>query len=241
MATYPSSIYTPITPVGSDFLDNPDHTDNHINIMNEIVALQTKLGVDSSAVTTSIDYFLKHALGTFKTHDHTDEADIPTSNLSGTIATAQIADDAVTPAKINITAKARAYLNAAQNNLVNGTWTVVNLDTENYDIGNDFDTTNHKFVVPLTGYYLICGSVTFANPVVDKRYGVGIYHDTTQKAIHLVTVALSVGIAVPVSTILHLTASNNIYLKAKSDSGGDTVDLSTGDQNTYLAVHLLST
>jgi len=48
-----------------------------------IEAIEVKLGVDDSAVATSIDYFLKHASGTFKTHDHdgSDAAAIPLNNL----------------------------------------------------------------------------------------------------------------------------------------------------------------
>ncbi len=40
-----------------------------------IEALQAKLGVDSSAVATSIDYFLKHASGAYRTHQHDGTSD----------------------------------------------------------------------------------------------------------------------------------------------------------------------
>lgn len=57
----------------------------HVNEKNgPLSALQVKVGVDSSGVTTSIDYFLKNAGGTFKTHVHsgTDAAKVSLSNLA---------------------------------------------------------------------------------------------------------------------------------------------------------------
>ncbi len=69
----------------------------HVNEKNvPISTLQAKVGVDSSGVTTSIDYFLKNAGGTFKTHVHSgaDAAKVSLSNLADvtitSIADAQI-------------------------------------------------------------------------------------------------------------------------------------------------------
>lgn len=69
----------------------------HVNEKNTpISTLQAKVGVDSSGVTTSIDYFLKNAGGTFKTHVHSgaDAAKVSLSNLADvtitSIADAQI-------------------------------------------------------------------------------------------------------------------------------------------------------
>ena len=51
-----------------------------------IEALEAKIGVDSSAVVTTIDYFLNHASGNYRTHTHTGASDdgalIPINNLS---------------------------------------------------------------------------------------------------------------------------------------------------------------
>jgi hypothetical protein len=50
-----------------------------------IVALETKLGIDGSAITSTIDYFLKHSSGAFRTHTHDgtsdDGANIPLTSL----------------------------------------------------------------------------------------------------------------------------------------------------------------
>jgi hypothetical protein len=54
-----------------------------------IVAIETKLGINSSAVTTSIDYFLKHSSGAYRSHIHDgssdDGANVPLANTTGTL------------------------------------------------------------------------------------------------------------------------------------------------------------
>lgn len=59
------------------------------NLQTAVVAVETKVGVDSSAVTTTIDYFLKHASGAYRTHTHDgssdDGANVPLANTSGTL------------------------------------------------------------------------------------------------------------------------------------------------------------
>jgi len=80
---YPSAI--------DDFIAKIDNTDDviaaHINnLQDAVAALQTKLGTNSSAATTSFDYFLKHSSGVFRNHTHAGTSDdglkIPMSSLS---------------------------------------------------------------------------------------------------------------------------------------------------------------
>jgi len=80
--SYPNSLDSFTDPSGTDFLNSPDHANQHINKNTAIESIETKLGIDSSADSNSIDYFLKHASGTFKLHDHTNEANIPEANIT---------------------------------------------------------------------------------------------------------------------------------------------------------------
>lgn len=87
MANFPSSFDSYTTKV-----DNVDQVvASHINgPQSAIVALETKIGIDSSADTTSIDYFLRHASGRFRVHDHSgglNGALIPIANVSGAVDT----------------------------------------------------------------------------------------------------------------------------------------------------------
>jgi len=57
MATnFPASLDTLTNPSASDTLDSPPHDEQHADANDAIEALQAKVGVDGSAVTTSLDY-----------------------------------------------------------------------------------------------------------------------------------------------------------------------------------------
>lgn len=57
-SVYPAAIDNPTNPAGSDFQDTVPHHLQHGLENDAIVALETKVGVDGSAVTTTIDYKL---------------------------------------------------------------------------------------------------------------------------------------------------------------------------------------
>jgi hypothetical protein len=53
---FPASLDSLTNPTSSDSLNSPSHSAQHANSNDAIEALQAKVGVDSSAVTTSLDY-----------------------------------------------------------------------------------------------------------------------------------------------------------------------------------------
>ena len=60
MATnFPTSLDNLSNPEGSDPVNNPSHAVQHANVNDAIEALETKVGVNNSAVTTSLDYRVK--------------------------------------------------------------------------------------------------------------------------------------------------------------------------------------
>ena len=62
MATnFPTSLDALTNPTSSDPLNSPSHSAQHANANDAIEALQAKVGVDSSAVTTSLDYKIAQA------------------------------------------------------------------------------------------------------------------------------------------------------------------------------------
>jgi hypothetical protein len=57
MATnFPTSLDALTNPISTDKLNSPPHATQHANANDAIEALQAKVGVNSSAVTTSLDY-----------------------------------------------------------------------------------------------------------------------------------------------------------------------------------------
>jgi hypothetical protein len=63
---FPSNLDSFTNPTSSNTLNSPDHAVQHSNSNDAIVALETKVGVDGSAVTTSLDYKLSGVTGTDK-------------------------------------------------------------------------------------------------------------------------------------------------------------------------------
>ena len=53
---FPTSLDTLTNPTATDTLDSPPHDTQHSDANDAIEALQVKVGIDSSAVTTSHDY-----------------------------------------------------------------------------------------------------------------------------------------------------------------------------------------
>lgn len=59
MATsFPTGLDSLSNPTATDKQNNPDHATQHANVNDAIEAIEAKLGIDSSAVTTSHDYKL---------------------------------------------------------------------------------------------------------------------------------------------------------------------------------------
>lgn len=63
---FPTSLDTLTNPTGSNTLNSPDHATQHANANDAVEALEAKVGVDGSAVTTSHDYKLSGVTGTDK-------------------------------------------------------------------------------------------------------------------------------------------------------------------------------
>ena len=63
---FPTNLDTFVNPVGTNPVTNPDHAGQHANINDSVKALETKVGKDGSAVTTSHDYKLSGVAGSDK-------------------------------------------------------------------------------------------------------------------------------------------------------------------------------
>ena len=170
-------------------------------------------------------------------------------NLTSNIVNADIsASAAIAASKIafgdnapDIDPKVRVYLGSSQNNIADSTATKVLLDTEDYDAGSDF--ASYRFTAPTTGYYLVIGSVTYNEVIAEKRYLSLVYVNNAVRltgCIHSGTVGSPNAIIVTVSDVLSLTAGDYVELFAQHQGGAATVDVLTGQDSTFLTVHLLS-
>lgn len=135
------------------------------------------------------------------------------------------------------TAKARAYLGTDQT-VATDTWTKINLDTETYDIGNNFNTTLKRFIAPVSGYYLILGTLLWKDPVVDKNYYASIYINGSSVA-EFLEGSYSSWLKGITLDIRHLNKNDYVELYGFHTSGVDKTAYS-GTVFTYMSIHLLS-
>ena len=63
---YPTSLDTLTNPTATDYLNSPSHAAQHANANDILEALEAKVGINSSAVTSSHDYKLGEVTGTDK-------------------------------------------------------------------------------------------------------------------------------------------------------------------------------
>lgn len=69
--SFPGGLDSLTNPTSGQFLNNPAHDEQHANVNDAIEALETKVGVDSSAVTTTLDYKVKSTSSVDPGHKHT--------------------------------------------------------------------------------------------------------------------------------------------------------------------------
>lgn len=166
---------------------------------------------------------------------------LDSNNLaSNAVTTAKITDANVTPAKWTNPYCARAYLGTIQTNLTDNTATKVLLDTESYDVGSNFDTTNKRYVAPVTGYYQVNASIQFSSAIADKIYMPYIYVNGVSYATQYATNGSdSNGVfSTNISDLVYVVAGQYIELYAKVICGANTVDIAAGATYTFMSIHL---
>jgi len=90
----------------------------------------------------------------------------------GTIATGTWNGSDIDNQYITSDVRCRVYLGTNQNNIANTTFTKIQLDTEDYDTGSDFDnSSNYYFTAPVTGWYDIKASIVWTGITAEKLYG----------------------------------------------------------------------
>lgn len=87
MATdFPTSLDSLTNPTATDSMGTVSHSSQHISANDAIEALEAKVGVDSSAVATSLDYLVSNASSEDPGHTHT-VSGISSGSLSGSDTT----------------------------------------------------------------------------------------------------------------------------------------------------------
>lgn len=172
MTDFPTSLDNFSNPSGSDFMNIVDHAGQHSNLNDAVEALEAKVGINSSADTSSLDY--KVAQNTAKiSFDGTSSAKLAgieagaTNNTGAladldTVGTAQIDDDSVTDAK-RPRLKACVLRGTSNQTIPTASWTDVTWDSEETDPENwhSNSTNPERITVSEDGLYLITAHASF--------------------------------------------------------------------------------
>jgi len=144
----------------------------------------------------------------------------------------------ITPARAHERPSGKMFLENIQLNLVNATWTKVLLDTIADGFTDDIeDTANHKITPGRAGYYNIVGQVCFVNIVAAKSYYASLMvNDVDWYGLVYAWGSGGTHLTVRTGDLLKLGATDYVTLWARSDSGDNTVDVTSYLYNTFLSL-----
>ena len=134
----------------------------------------------------------------------------------------------------------KLFLGTQQNNLVHGDDTLVLLDTisANFKDGIE-DVATHRITPGVAGWYSIVGQVEFESlsMVADARFGVNIRVSgvlANENWVHSSIANTVTGVCL--LPCYYLTPADYVELHARSYAGVDTVDISSNELSTFLAL-----
>jgi len=132
----------------------------------------------------------------------------------------------------------KLYLGNPQNDLVDSAVTRVLIDTIPAEYTDGIENGGSSWIIPVVaGYYSIVGQVMFNNVIADKGYESVIKVNTVIVCRNFVHASLVLNVAALVCLPCHYVgAGERIDLFATSYAGVNTVDISSGETLTFLAV-----
>jgi len=138
---------------------------------------------------------------------------------------------------LNATIACKAYRNAAFNVTGGGGAEKLILDTESYDTGSDWDTTNGRFTAPVTGYYQVNANLALLNAGDAGFSELSIYVNGAPYS-HARSISASAGgdPVVNCSDLVYITAGQ--YIEMYVDTL-NTSAITTGATATYMSIYFV--
>lgn len=138
------------------------------------------------------------------------------------IITRHIADEAVLGEQLGIPIAFSAYQSSAQA-ITTATPTKINLQSEEYDTGSDFDSaTNYRFVAPYDGIYHFAGAIGIGSPASGVLLQAYLYKNgSSWKEGNLWSTASTNSNRVQITASVQLTAGDYIELWGYHASGSN--------------------
>ena len=147
--------------------------------VNSVIVVVSGITQDPSTYTisgTTLTFSAAPPTGTSNISvRHLGVAGTPNTPSAGSVVTASIADANVTQAKLasGVAGTGPAisvYRGTSDQNFSQNTWTKVQLNLENFDTNNCFDTSTYRFTPTVAGYYHISGNVSLGGPAYTAFY-----------------------------------------------------------------------
>lgn len=143
------------------------------------------------------------------------------------------------------------YMNSNQTNATgDGTIVYIPFDTENFDVGSNYDTTNHKYIAPEDGYYLVNGAVEVSNlGAAHTSMWIMVLNSTTNfqnytDSLNPSSVRVNTGgiyyYMKPFCTIMHMSQGDELQVLVRVTNSTKTVTVNGGYRETTLHVALLN-
>ena len=178
------------------------------------------------SLDNNVGYYQKNVAGTNTQLVNVDASDIAKFGNSTGVKSAFVT-----------TLKMSAYLGSAQAYTSASGIVVVQIDTESYDTGANFNTGTYTYTVPITGYYLVIGQITMAVTADQQRCSSYFYVDGAEYQRFSNQMADVDSTSTQFSRIIYLTATQTVDLRFGSDQNDTIVN---ARNQTWLQVHLLS-
>lgn len=140
---------------------------------------------------------------------------------------------------INKLSNMRAHLSADQS-IPTATFTKIQLDTEDWDIGGDFDNaTNYRFTAPITGYYRVNAGLRFTDLNAANNAFVAIYRSGVAYAFQSSPVhANGEDPRMVVSALVFLTAATDYIELFAQHNFGSNRNVTGGSSETWMDIIL---
>ena len=148
-----------------------------------------------------------------------------------------MAKQKITPNQISSPYVFHAKLSGAVNT-TNAGWQKIPLNAEEYDPGGNFDTTNNRYVAPVTGYYFISGSMTYVSATADTIRIASLQVNGVEQARGTeMSPSLTMNFTCTVASMIYMTAGQYVELWGYSST---VTALGTSAFTTYMKGTLLS-
>ena len=129
------------------------------------------------------------------------------------------------------------YLNANQLNIPYAGYTKILFDAEEFDSGNEFNTTTSSFTATYAGIYRIHAVIQWYNILADKMYGVSIFKNGAQsKASFMQSSVINSYVSPNVIGLIELEANDIIDFRAYNLDGVGTSDVTAGVASSYFSI-----